>query len=136
MRIDTDSGVIIETKRPREMSEAFANRDRVAYYRRHFLNTLGIDPKYGGVSDAGIIKFLQQQEADPAFKAFIQSANFTLDNCHVALATQWQLRIFTERFHQSIPDQAKHGLLTDVTYNVFDGFYLCTSTMFSTELER
>lgn len=157
------SKTTIKLKPARYIDEALINNGRLSYYRSKFLKEHGIKPADGS-RDTNFLLFLEMQTGTegktpgitdselesgrenkegrrrelPAMPVAVRRASFLKDQFAVVLQTDWQRDLFLRgdaTAHES--DRAGcAGILTDVTYKVFDNFYLCTSSIFSYVLGR
>ncbi|KAE8267185.1 hypothetical protein A4X09_0g5167 [Tilletia walkeri] len=138
----------MKIKPARAIDDSLINLGRLSYYRLKFLKKNGIQPADGS-RDANFLLFLQMQNAnqvpstgtDPELTpspVAVRHASFVDGKFAVVLQTDWQASLFTQRDLPagSTERDGSGGILTDVTFKVFENFYLCTSSVFSHILGR
>ncbi|OAV99987.1 hypothetical protein PTTG_25128 [Puccinia triticina 1-1 BBBD Race 1] len=115
-----------------KIHELFVNSDRLRYHRRRILIELGINPdKCGdGVGD----KFLHDMFQWNHVGLLIISVSFTPGIKHFTFQTKWMAERLVTRDQNN--EVYSGGLLSDVTYRLFQTGYLLSTSMFCEETAR
>ncbi|EFP75210.1 uncharacterized protein PGTG_01803 [Puccinia graminis f. sp. tritici CRL 75-36-700-3] len=115
-----------------KIHDSFVNSDRVRYHRRLILTDLGINPHKGG---AGLgDKFLLDMFQWNHVGLLIISSSFKPGIEHFTFQTKWMAERLVSRDHNN--EVYGGGLLSDVTYRLFETGYLLSTSMFCEETAR
>ncbi|KAE8218689.1 hypothetical protein CF319_g7482 [Tilletia indica] len=135
--VKAGSGSLIRVPPARSISSTFLNLGRLAYHRINILQEGGIRP-IDGSRDGPILAFLGMQMGEATTGGVaVRVADFTTGCMHIIVQTDWQRSVFLDRGGAFSGAGIGHsGVLTDVTYSVFQEFYLCGSSVFSPRLGR
>ncbi|KAA1107102.1 hypothetical protein PGT21_050130 [Puccinia graminis f. sp. tritici] len=115
-----------------KIHDSFVNSDRLRYHRRLVLTDLGINPEKGG---AGLgDKFLHDMFQWNHVGLLIISSSFKPGIEHFTFQTKWMGERLVARDHNN--EVYSGGLLSDVTYRLFDTGYLLSTSMFCEETAR
>ncbi|OAV90448.1 hypothetical protein PTTG_09531 [Puccinia triticina 1-1 BBBD Race 1] len=115
-----------------QIHESFVNSDRLRYHRRRILIELGINPDKGG---AGLgDKFLHDMFQWNYVGLMIISVSFKPGMEHFTFQTKWMAEQLVTRNHNN--EVYSGGLLSDVTYKLFETGYLLSTSMFCEETTR
>ncbi|KAA1106044.1 hypothetical protein PGT21_050152 [Puccinia graminis f. sp. tritici] len=115
-----------------QIHEAFVNMDRLRYHRRLVLTELGVNPEKGG---AGLgDKFLHDMFQWNHMGLLIISSSFKPGIEHFTFQTKWMGERLVTRDHNN--EVYSGGLLSDVTYRLFETGYLLSTSMFCEETAR